>query len=198
MENFQRKHEVLKKDLEEFEKIIYLRYQEAASKIPQQRASRRKNSQKLKTTIQNHGDMLHQEIDSIIQEMQSEIDDDDAQSLALSDIQEKEIKQIISQISEIILNQKRLLESRNVNIVSKYKSRNQEFRMLPQIPKVSVPNFQPQTINREVLLKQFGSLTNLSKEEEEGSIYLNIQGVQALSQATVGCTKTHHRTRHGI
>ena len=106
MENFQRKHEVLKKDIEEFEKIIYLRNQEAASKIPQQRANRRKNSQKLKTTIQNHGDMIHKEIDSIIQEMQSEIDDD-AQSLALSDIREKEIKQIISQISETIPNLKR-------------------------------------------------------------------------------------------
>ena len=142
MENCQKKQEVLKKDLEEFEKGIYPRYQEAASKIPQQRANRRKNSQKLKTTIQNHGDMLHQEIDNIIQEMQSKIDDDDAQYLALSDKREKEIKRNISQISEIILNLERLLESGNVNIVSKYKSRNQEFRMLPPIPKVLI-----QTLN---------------------------------------------------
>ena len=111
--------------------------------------------------------MLHQEIDSIIQEMQSRIDDDDAQYLALSDIREKEIKRIISQISEIILNLKRLLESRNVNLVSKYKSSTQEFRMLPPIPKFTIPNFQPQKINREELLRQFRSLTHLSKEEEE-------------------------------
>ena len=167
LENCQKKQEVLKQDLEEFEKSIYTRYQEAASKIPQQRVNRSKNSQKLKTTIQNHGDMLHKEIDSIIQEMQSKIDDDDAQYLALSDIREKEIKRNISQISEIILNLKSLLESGNVNIVSKYKSRNQEFRMLPPIPKVSIPNFQPQKINRKELLRQFGSLTKLSKEEEE-------------------------------
>ena len=111
--------------------------------------------------------MLHKEIDSIIQKMQSRIDDDDAQYLALSDIREKEIKRILSQISEIILNLKRLLESRNVNLVSKYKSRTQEFRMLPPIPKITIPNFQPQKINREELLRQFGSLTHLSKEEEE-------------------------------
>ena len=131
MENCQKKQEVLKKDLEEFEKSIYPKYQEAVSKIPHQRANRSKKSHKLKTTIQNHGDMLHQEIDSIIQEMQSIIDDDDAQFLALSEKREKQIKRNISQISEIILNLKRLLESGNVNIVSKYKSRNQEFRMLP-------------------------------------------------------------------
>ncbi|XP_078312579.1 uncharacterized protein LOC111133699 [Crassostrea virginica] len=167
MENCQKKQEVLKQDLEEFEKSIYPKYQEAVSKIPQQRANRSKNSQKLKTTIQNHGDMLHKEIDSIIQEMQSKIDDDDVQYLVLSDIREQEIKRIISQISEIILNLKRLLESGNVNIVSKYKSRTQEFRMLPPIPKVAIPNFQPQTINREHLLKLFGSLTHLFKEDEE-------------------------------
>nr|XP_022338021.1 uncharacterized protein LOC111133699 [Crassostrea virginica] len=166
LENCQKKQEVLKKDLEEFEKSIYPIYQEAALRISHQRINRSKNSQKLKTTIQNHGDMLHKEIDSIIQEMQSKIDDDDAQYLALLDKREKEIKRNISQISEIILNLKRLLESGNVNIVAKYKSRNREFRMLPTIPNVSVPNFQPQEINREELLKQFGSLTHLSKDEE--------------------------------
>ena len=166
MASCQKKKEVLKKDLEELENIILPRCQERASNILQQRVDLSENSQKVKVSIQKQGDMIHKEIDIIIHRLQAEIDENDLKYVDLLDIREKEMKWNIAQISETIFNMKKLLESRNVNIVSKYKPRNEEFRILPPIPKVSLPNFKPQKMNREQIIKQIGSLIPLSVEKD--------------------------------
>ena len=167
MASCQKKKEVLKKDLEELENIILPRCQERASNILQQRVDLSENSQKVKVSIQKQGDMIHKEIDIIIHRLQAEIDENDLKYVDLLDIREKEMKWNIAQISETIFNMKKLLVSRYVNIFSKYKSRNEEFKFLPPIPKVSLPNFKPQTMNREQILKQIGSLIPLTVEKED-------------------------------
>nr|XP_022307852.1 uncharacterized protein LOC111113853 [Crassostrea virginica] len=78
-----KKKELIRKDLEEFEKSIYPKYQEAATNIPVQRADR----------------------------MKSEIDDMNAQHKAAIDQQEKAINRIIPEITNAILDLKRLLDT---------------------------------------------------------------------------------------
>ena len=70
------KEELIRKDLQELEEIIYHKYQEAATNIPDQRADVNKRSQKLTTALDKQGEALHTEIDTIIQGMKS--DDMDA------------------------------------------------------------------------------------------------------------------------
>ena len=100
---FETKRERMQKDLQDLEKSIYPRYQEAATNIPVQRADVNKRSQKLTTALDKQGEALHTEIDTIIQGMKSEIDDMDAQHIAAIDQQEDAINHTIPEITQAIL-----------------------------------------------------------------------------------------------
>ena len=63
---FETKMKLMQKDLQDLEKSIYPRYQEAATNIPVQRADVNKRSQKLTTALDKQGEALHTEIDTII------------------------------------------------------------------------------------------------------------------------------------
>ncbi|XP_078335050.1 uncharacterized protein LOC144625990 [Crassostrea virginica] len=159
---FETKREVMQKDLQDLEKSIYPKYQEAATNIPVQRAEVNKRSQKLKTALDKQGEALHTEIDTIIKEMKSEIDDMDAQHKAVIDRQEYAINRTIPEITQVILNLKRLLDTTDVCLVSEYTSRTEEFTSLPAQFQVTLPTFTPQEINREQIHQQIGSLSELA------------------------------------
>nr|XP_022293523.1 uncharacterized protein LOC111104079 [Crassostrea virginica] len=159
---FETKKELMQKDLQDLEKSIYPRYQEAATNIPVQRADVNKCSQKLTTALDKQGEALHTEIDTIIQGMKSEIDDMDAQHISAIDQQEDAINHIITEITQIIPDLKRLLDTRDVCLVSGYTSRTEEFRNLPAQFQVTLPTFTPQEINREQIHQQIGSLSDLA------------------------------------
>ncbi|XP_078331357.1 uncharacterized protein LOC144625138 [Crassostrea virginica] len=159
----------MQEDLQDLEKSIYPRYQEAATNIPVQRADVNKRSQKLTTALDKQGEALHTEIDTIIQGMKSEIDAMDAQHRAAIDQQEDAINRTITEITQAILDLKRLLErlqdkldTSDVCLVSAYTSRTEEFRNLPAQFQVTLPTFIPQEINREQIHKQIGSLSELA------------------------------------
>nr|XP_022318125.1 uncharacterized protein LOC111121240 [Crassostrea virginica] len=165
---FETKRKLMQKDLQDLEKSIYPKYQEAATNIPVQRADVNKRSQKLTTALDKQREALHTEIDTIIQGMKSEIDDMDAQHIAAIDQQEDAINHTIPEITKIILDLKRLLErlqdkldTSDVCLVSEYTSRNEEFRNLPAQFQVTLPTFTPQEINREQIHQQIGSLSKL-------------------------------------
>ena len=161
------KKALIQKDLLEFEKSIYSKYQEAAENIPVQRADVKKNSEQLIAALNKQREALHSEIDTIAQRMTAEIDDIDAQIMAVIEKQEHANNRTINDIKQLILDLKSLLDTSDVGLVSKYRSRIEEFRKLPPKLKISLPNFLPQKINREQLLKQFGSLSPLLIEAEE-------------------------------
>ena len=89
------------------------------------------------------------------------------QHLAAIEEQEDIINKALHEIKQVIQDLKILLGTSDVCLVSKYKSRIGEFRKLPHKLKISLPNFQPQKINRDELLKQFGFLSPLSIETDE-------------------------------
>nr|XP_022327045.1 uncharacterized protein LOC111126590 [Crassostrea virginica] len=162
LEWFEYKRELMQKDLQNLEKSIYPRYQEAATNIPVQRADVNKRSQKLTTALDKQGEALHTEINTIIQGMKSDIDDMDAQHIAAIDRQEVAINHTIPEITQAILDLKRLLDTSDVCLVSKYTSRTEEFRNLPAQFQVTLPTFTPQEINREQIHQQIGSLSELA------------------------------------
>ena len=93
--------------------------------------------------------------------MKSDIDDMDAQHIAAIDQQEDAINHSITEITQIILDLKRLLERLQdeldtcvVCLVSEYTSRNEEFRSFPAEFQVTLPTFTPQEINREQIHQQ--------------------------------------------
>nr|XP_022300810.1 uncharacterized protein LOC111109014 [Crassostrea virginica] len=104
MKVFETKQELMQKDLQELEKFIYPRYQEAARNIPVQRADG----------------------------MKSEINDMDAQHIAAIDELKDAINHAIPEITQVILDLKRLLDTSDVSLVCKYKSRTEEFRDSPE------------------------------------------------------------------
>ena len=159
---FETKNELMQKDLQELEKSIYPKYQEAAANIPVQRADVNIHSHKLKTALDKQGEALHTEIDTIIQGMKSEIDDMDAQHKAAIDQQEDAINHTITEITQVILNLKKLLDTSDICLVYEYTSRTKEFRNLPAQFQVTLPTFTPQKINREHIHQQIGSLSKLA------------------------------------
>ena len=144
MKWFESKKKLMQKDLHELEKSIYSKYQEAAINIPVQRANVNKRSQKLKTALDKQGKALHTEIDTIIQGMKSKIDDMDTKRIAAMDKQEVAINHAITEITQVILDLKRFLDTSDVCLVSEYRSRTEEFRNLP----AQFTAYQPSPLRR--------------------------------------------------
>lgn len=134
-----------------------------------QRVDVREKCKKLAAVLKKQGEALHKKVEFLIQNMQSELDERNAQDLAAIDRKEDENNHRIKEICRVIQNLKTLLETSNVSLVSKYKSRNKELRKMPLKVRISFLSFQPQTIKREALLEPFRCLFSLPNKTEKQS-----------------------------
>uniref|UniRef100_A0A8W8MXH8 B box-type domain-containing protein n=1 Tax=Magallana gigas TaxID=29159 RepID=A0A8W8MXH8_MAGGI len=176
---FENKKDVIKKDLQELKQSINLKYQEIVTHISVQKADLKKNSQKLTSVINKHGDDLHREVDFIIKKVKSNLEEIDSKQLAVLNKQENEIKRTISEIVQCTADLEKLLNSNDINLVTAYKSRNTEFRKLPPKLKVSLPSFSPPKINKEQLYHYFGFLSSLSMKIEAHDTTMDSPGADA-------------------
>ncbi|XP_062588269.1 uncharacterized protein LOC134249932 [Saccostrea cucullata] len=161
------KRKYFEKDLKELEKTIFPIYEEIASDLNSEKENLEKHYENLTTAVTKQGEDWHREINIIVNKQKSEIDEMKSKHLAALNKQEKEIKQITSDVKKSIVDLKKILDSNDVSLTSGYKSRNAEFRSLPPKVNVSLPSLSPNQINIEQLHQLFGSLSALSITTEE-------------------------------
>eukprot|EP00105_Crassostrea_gigas_P010102 XP_011425264.1 PREDICTED: E3 ubiquitin-protein ligase TRIM63-like [Crassostrea gigas] len=160
------RNKALQADLEELGKLIYPKYQEIASSFPAQRVDLQRNTEELISAVNKRGDDWHREIDNIIRKLKSDIKETESEHLAFLKKQEYEINQTILEITHNIGELKELLDSNDIYLLSTYKSKNAELSKLPPKFIFTFPCFSSQRIDTEQLLRQFGSLTPLSRSPE--------------------------------
>ncbi|XP_062587412.1 uncharacterized protein LOC134249069 [Saccostrea cucullata] len=161
------KRKYFEKDLQELEKTIFPIYEEIALDLNSKKENLEKHYGKLTTAVTKQGEDWHREINIIVNKQKSEIDEMKTKHLAALDKQEREIKQITSDVKKNIHDLRKILDSNNVSLTSGYKSRNAEFRRFPPKVNVLLPSFSPHQINTEQLHQMFGSLSALSITTEE-------------------------------
>eukprot|EP00477_Mikrocytos_mackini_P002802 GAHX01003273.1.p1 GENE.GAHX01003273.1~~GAHX01003273.1.p1 ORF type:complete len:565 (+),score=69.78 GAHX01003273.1:33-1727(+) len=167
MKYFESQKEVIQKDLDELENVIFPKCQEIESSVPTQKDTLSKNSQMFTAAVIEQGEKMHKEIDFAIQTLKLYIGDFDSKNLAVLNKQEIEITLTISEITQKIDNMKQILNSNDFSNVSAYKSRNDEFKILPPKLPSSLPNFTPRNIDKEQIFQQFGFLSGLPINEKE-------------------------------
>lgn len=156
LSHLESKTKVIQADIEELEKFIYPTYQKIASSFPEKKADLKRKTDKLTLDINRLGMEWHREVDKIIRKMKSDIKNTELDNLDVLKKQEAEINQILSEITYSISELRKFLDSNDVNLLSKYQSRNAEFRRFPPKRIVSSPVLSTQTIDLEqILLNSF-------------------------------------------
>lgn len=158
---------VIKRDLQELEKLIHPKYQEIALKIQKMKEDMNKNSQTVIKAIMKHGDDWHKEINTIIETLKHNFNEKSSTQLDAISIQEDDIRCTISAITQCAFDMKKLLDSQDVSLVSEYSSRIAEFKRLPSEPTHTLPSFTSHEINGQHILEQFGSLSVLDIKTDD-------------------------------
>ncbi|XP_078321431.1 uncharacterized protein LOC111115787 [Crassostrea virginica] len=159
---FERKIENLEDELNKLQHSIYPKYENSASDIKIKKDNVKKNSEKMKTIIIEHGQLWHREIDNIIKNFLSKINENETEQLNIFENEERKININMNEILKDIKDLKNLVNSKDANLVSEYITRLPEFSQFPPELKVSLPNFTSYSVDT----KLFGNLSNCYSDEE--------------------------------
>ena len=166
VEHYKNNQDAIRRDLQELDKIIYPEYSEVVSAIPAQRADVVEHTQKMKAALINQDKAHHPEIDVIIQKKVADIDEINSQLLTAIFREEEALINTMEEISMFILDMS-LMDVSDVGLVSKYRSKNEQFRQILFKLNVSFQNIHHQDINREKLIELVVSMPSPSNETEE-------------------------------
>lgn len=155
----ERKRQDIQAYLEELGNRWYPLFQSIASSFPVRRANLKRNTAKCISSIIEHGEVWHREIDNIIRNLKSDIEKTESEHMVFLKKQEEKIYHFISKMKQTIAELKKLKDFQEVNLLSKYKSRNEKFKITPTTLSFTLPSFSSQRIDSEQLSHQFGSLT---------------------------------------
>lgn len=84
---------------------------------------------------------------------------------------ESEIERRISEIKQIIQDQRKILDSSDDCLISAYKSRKAEFKKFPPCLTVYLTTFISHQIDKEQICQQFGFLTTTSIAKDDKDIH---------------------------
>ncbi|XP_055998736.1 E3 ubiquitin-protein ligase TRIM36-like [Ostrea edulis] len=179
LEKLGSKAQGLQNELEELETRVYPRYEEMASDVQTEKAKLETNYEEMTTAADQQEEIWHREITAIVNQVKSDIVEMKTKHMAALDKNTDEITHSITELKQIILNLKEILESNDISLISTYKSRNNEFRRLPPKVRVTLPTFSPQKINTDQLREMFGSLSPLSINTEHGDTMKSAEAVSS-------------------
>jgi hypothetical protein len=171
LEKHSRETEKLAKDLRELEKNIHPKYETITTDINSEKDKLETHYGELLAAVTKHGEKWHQEIDNQVSRRKSDIEDMKMKHMAILTEQGDEIKQNISELNQLILDIKKILDSNDISSALVYKSMNDRFRSIPKIVKVSLPTFTSGMVDAGHISEKFGCLSELSiKTEEDANI----------------------------
>ncbi|XP_048766824.1 E3 ubiquitin-protein ligase TRIM71-like [Ostrea edulis] len=167
LKKIESKRSSLRTDLEELETRIFPRYEAIASDVQVEKTEAETDYEKLMKTADQQGELLHQEITSMVNQRKCDIEDIKVKHLAVLNQYSKEITQSIDKLQKTILDLRNILQSNDISLASAYVSRNAEFRRLPPKIQITSPTLSPLMINTETLYEMFGPLSTLSIAKRE-------------------------------
>ncbi|XP_062593102.1 E3 ubiquitin-protein ligase TRIM71-like [Saccostrea cucullata] len=157
----------IEKENEEMRKSIYPIYEDIASDAEKRISQLDKGYEGIATTITNHGEEWHRQIDKLVNKLKAEVDNMKAIHKAALEKHRAEINQRISDIDDKIRKLTKLLESNDISLFTHHNITVAKFRKLPPIVDASFPNFTPIKFQEEPFQQLFGKLSSLSLTSEE-------------------------------
>lgn len=158
-ENFERKYNLIKNDLQELEQSIYPSYQEIAAHVTKQKANLPYTSQKMINDIGKQGDDWHNVINQLTEKLKSDVHELKTNFSTALNNHEEFITKKMHEIEQLILHLKNILDVDDIDPVSAYKSKNETVRRLPKIVKIPFQSFTALEINKDQINQQFGFLS---------------------------------------
>lgn len=158
-ENFERKYNQIKNDLQELEQSIYPSYQEIAAHVTKQKANLPYTSQKMINDIGKQGDDWHNVINQLTEKLKSDVHELKTNFSTALNNHEEFITKKMHEIEQLILHLKNILDVDDIDPVSAYKSKNETVRRLPKIVKIPFQSFTALEINKDQINQQFGFLS---------------------------------------
>ncbi|XP_056015509.1 E3 ubiquitin-protein ligase TRIM36-like isoform X2 [Ostrea edulis] len=154
------KSKKMEKDRKELEYDIVPKFEEVLSEFYVVKESSLEDCRKLTAAVTKQGEIWHREIDNIVNQLKTEIEEMKIKQLNTMEKHEAEIKTLISEAKQSALDLKKSLMSKDASLSLSYESKNTEFSRLCRLPdmKISLPDFSPPQINTEELRQLFGSL----------------------------------------
>ncbi|XP_052692500.1 uncharacterized protein LOC128170770 [Crassostrea angulata] len=189
MEVIRSKKEVIEKDFEEIQQIIYPKYEEILVQLKTDQLNVDSYFEDLAEKVTKQGQEWHVEVDRLVSKLHHDILAEKRNHIASFQQQEENIASTISEIKQSIQDLKRILDLVDFYLTAVYKSKNAVFNRFPE--KLSFPSFLPKKIDTGHLSRQFGVFTTESRCSFQSNLLLK-------SLNTIETFESGHSRIHGL